>query len=397
MRVCIAKPDWGITGGFELVLDRLVEMLEGAGHEVGWARVDVPALGQRAVGIDVPDEVWRNAAEYFRYVGIVGAFAELDPPDADVVVCTQPGSWGIRHPRKLALFYHHLRVFYDLADDYVAAGYVHPELHAWCTEEVRAVDAPRLDEVAHFLLPSLEVADRLERFNGIGADRSSPFLAGLAFRDRGAVTPTPPPADGHVLCVSRHEWPKRTEIVAAAAHLLPAGRRVVLVGAGGRLEHVRAIEVGFGRGEIGEDEGLWRSCQLRRPPLLYRDGSGRATFLGHVDAATLELLYAGSLCVVCPAYLEDYGLTAVEAMAYGKPVITCYDGGGLVDTVRHGHNGLVCGASPGEIAQAVRRLIDDPALRARLSEGAVASAAEYTWARAGAQFLAGVERAAAAT
>lgn len=394
MRVCIAKPDFGIIGGFELVLDRLVEVLEGAGHEVSWTGVDVPALGQRPVGVDIPDDVWRNAAEYFRYMGIVGAFAGLDQPDADVVFVTQPGSWAIRHPRKLALFSHHLRVFYDLAEDYVAAGYVHPELHAWCTEEVRAVDAPCIDDIDHFLVQSLEVADRLERFNGIGADRCSPFLAGIGFRAPASLTPTPPVADGHVLCVSRHEWPKRTELVAAAAHLLPADRRVVLVGAGGRLEHVKAVEVAFGRGEMGEDRSLWNSSHLRRPPLVHREGSGRATFLGHVDADTLESLYAEALCVVCPAYLEDYGLTAVEAMAYGKPVVTCHDGGGLVDTVRHEYNGIVCGASPGEIAQAVRRLIDDPALLARLSEGAVASAAEYTWERAGAQFLTGLERAA---
>ncbi|MBA2497447.1 MAG: glycosyltransferase family 4 protein [Acidimicrobiia bacterium] len=395
MRVCIAKPEWGITGGFELVLDRLVEVLERAGHEVGWARVDVPSLGHQSAGVEVPDDVWHQAPEYFRYMGIISAFAELDPPDADVVLCTQPGSWGIHHPRKLALFSHHLRVFYDLAEDFVAAGYVDPDLHAWCTEEVRAIDAPRIDEIAHFLVQSLEVAGRLERFNNIGTERCSPFLAGIGFRAPGSVTPTPPPADGYVLCVSRHEWPKRTELVAAAAHLLPADRGVVLVGSGGRLEHVKAIEVAFGRREVDEGEALWRGSELRRPPLLRRDGSGRATFLGHVDTDTLESLYAGALCVVCPAYLEDYGLTAVEAMAYGKPVVTCHDGGGLVDTVRHEHNGLVCGASPSEIARAVRRLIDDPALRTRLSQGAVASAAEYTWERAGAQFLDGLERAAA--
>ena len=74
---------------------------------------------------------------------------------------------------------------------------------------------------------------------------------------------------------------------------------------------------------------------------------------GRVDDARLAQLYREAPCVVAPAYEEDYGLTAVEAMRFGTPVIVCRDGGGLPGIVRHGFDGLV--VEPGRILDRRRR------------------------------------------
>ena len=82
------------------------------------------------------------------------------------------------------------------------------------------------------------------------------------------------------------------------------------------------------------------------------DGVGRAArsgvprpshveIAGRVDDARLAQLYREAPCVVAPAYEEDYGLTAIEAMRFGTPVVVCRDGGGLAGIVRHGFDGLV--------------------------------------------------------
>jgi glycosyltransferase involved in cell wall biosynthesis len=99
-----------------------------------------------------------------------------------------------------------------------------------------------------------------------------------------------------------------------------------------------------------------------------------------------------SSCVVAPAYLEDYGLTALEAMAFGKPVIVCNDGGYLSRLVTDGLNGLVVDPDPHALAAAIRRIHEDMAWAQQLGENGRAVAAEFTWERALAEFDVGVEQ-----
>ena len=120
--------------------------------------------------------------------------------------------------------------------------------------------------------------------------------------------------------------------------------------------------------------------------------AGNVRFAGRVPAAELDRLYRHALCVVAPAHHEDYGLTAIEAMAYGKPVIVCSDGGGLADFVEDGVNGFVVEPEPAAIAAAVQRLVDDRGLAERLGRAARERAQEFTWENAMRQFDAAVER-----
>ncbi len=57
-----------------------------------------------------------------------------------------------------------------------------------------------------------------------------------------------------------------------------------------------------------------------------------------VDDACLRWLYANCRALVAAAY-EDFGLTSVEAMAFGKPVLAL-GAGGYLDTVVDGLSGL---------------------------------------------------------
>ena len=111
-------------------------------------------------------------------------------------------------------------------------------------------------------------------------------------------------------------------------------------------------------------------CRRRRSRRRPTDRA-QTTFgsIGHVPDSDLVGLYQRALCVVAPAYREDYGLTALEAMVHGKPVIACRDGGGLLGAVHDGENGLVVEPTAAALADAVRRLRTDPALRRHLSDG----------------------------
>lgn len=64
----------------------------------------------------------------------------------------------------------------------------------------------------------------------------------------------------------------------------------------------------------------------------------KTEFLGHVDDATKLSLYRDCIGFIAPQ-LEDFGITAVEAMAAGRPVVT-YGKGGGTETVVDGVTGI---------------------------------------------------------
>ncbi len=109
---------------------------------------------------------------------------------------------------------------------------------------------------------------------------------------------------------------------------------------------------------------------------------GRVHFAGYLDDRTRNQLYRWAAVAVVPSYYEPFGLTALEAMAAGAPVVVS-DTGGLAETVAHGETGLkVPPANPGELAAAILRLLSDPSFARRLAGEARRTAAErYSWAK----------------
>jgi glycosyltransferase involved in cell wall biosynthesis len=92
--------------------------------------------------------------------------------------------------------------------------------------------------------------------------------------------------------------------------------------------------------------------------------------VGFVPPGELGAWYERASIVAAPSRREGYGVVAREAMAWGRPVVVTAVGG-LVDAVEDGVTGLV--VPPGDVAAlraAVKRLLDDPQLRARLGAAA---------------------------
>ncbi len=84
---------------------------------------------------------------------------------------------------------------------------------------------------------------------------------------------------------------------------------------------------------------------------------------------------------------EGFGLVFLEANGCGIPVIAGQDGGSA-DAVKDGENGLVVdGNSVPAIEAAMRRLLTDPALRARLSSQGLQAAQAADWSSRAETFL----------
>jgi glycosyltransferase involved in cell wall biosynthesis len=93
--------------------------------------------------------------------------------------------------------------------------------------------------------------------------------------------------------------------------------------------------------------------------------TGYTRFLGFVPNAA-EIMSLMDV-VVIPSVWEPFGMVAAEAMSVGRAVVVSRVGG-LPEVVEDGESGLL--APPGEpaaLAQAVDRLLADPALRDRLA------------------------------
>lgn len=395
LRIGVLKPDYAVVGGFERVVSRVEAILRDEGHTVERITVDLRPPARTGYGRTIPADVWYSAHEYFRYLYGRDRFEHLDTRALDLVVSTQPPSFSHRHPRHLALFYHHQRVFYDLEDLYVAADFVDDEaIHRSAASHMRRLDAPHLAAVTHYLTPSDTVADRLVRFN----DRpdSGRFLAGIGVGEDSAGAHAPG-RRGRVLCVGRHEFPKRVELLVAAAHLLPSEAEVTCIGGGSRLERTRLLDHRIGTGVLDvaslRPEDLW--CNTGEAdddtPTRPDDDRGRMRFLGRVTDEELLAAYRDAICVVAPAYDEDYGLTAIEAMAHGRPVVVCRDGGGLAELVDDGVTGLVVDPDPHSLAVGIRRLTEDPVFAAELGANGLERARQLSWDAAAQQLLEGVE------
>ncbi|HEY7436016.1 MAG TPA: glycosyltransferase [Methylomirabilota bacterium] len=182
-----------------------------------------------------------------------------------------------------------MRYVWDLYDDYfgprasLAARVLMPPVAAW----LRRWDRRTAAGVDQFVAISRFVADRIRRAYGRDADVIYPPVDVSRFRVDEA------PGDFY-LVVSALTPYKRADLAVEACNRL--GRRLVVVGSGPEDRRLRALA-----GPTVELLG-WRD-----------------------DAQTAEL-YARCRALLFPP-LEDFGITPLEAMAAGRPVIAFGEGG----------------------------------------------------------------------
>jgi glycosyltransferase involved in cell wall biosynthesis len=82
-------------------------------------------------------------------------------------------------------------------------------------------------------------------------------------------------------------------------------------------------------------------------------------FIGPCDESHLIDLYSRCEGFITTAIDEDFGITPLEAMASGKPVVATKEGGYL-ETVADGYTGLLISPDIGSVITAVREISENP-------------------------------------
>ena len=173
------------------------------------------------------------------------------------------------------------------------------------------------------------------------------------------------------------------------------GRRFLLaVGSANPTKNLERLRAAFAR--LADDELQLVIVGGVNARVFADAGEGRAAVApsrvlntGALGDPTLKALYQHALALVFPSMYEGFGLPPLEAMACGCPVAAahaaslpevCGDAALMFDPL-----------SVDDIAMALRRLVDDAALRARLVQAGSAQAVRFTWDRSAAALLSELE------
>ena len=103
----------------------------------------------------------------------------------------------------------------------------------------------------------------------------------------------------------------------------------------------------------------------------------QVTLVGAVPPEDMALWYHLGDLFLFASKSETQGMVILEAMAAGLPVVAVRSSG-IDDVVRHGFNGFKTPEKQDLWLREVQRLLEDDALRQRLSRQALAFAADYS-------------------
>jgi glycosyltransferase involved in cell wall biosynthesis len=297
--------DWltGMRGG-EAVLEAILDVLPTADlftlfHFPGTVSGKIEA---RTIHTSNVQKLASNTSDYRKLLPLFPhAVRRWDLSAYDLIVSSSHCvAKGVNARGKPHLSYCHtpMRYIWDRFDDYfprsrplrrVAAMSVAPWLRRW--------DVATSAEVTQFVANSTFVRDRIKRFYGRDAEIVHPYVD-----DAFLAPPIENEREDYHLVVSALVPYKKVELAFAA------GKRLIVIGGGPLYEELK------------------------------RRGGPNVTMLGSVSRGEIIDRLARAQSLILPG-VEDFGITPLEAMALGTPVVALR-AGGVLDTVVEGVTGI---------------------------------------------------------
>lgn len=346
--------DWltGMRGG-EAVLEAILDALPGAElftlfHFPGSVSAKIEA---RTIHTSYLQPVARRVGDYRRLLPLFASAARhFDLHDFDLIVSSSHAvAKGVDARGKPHVCYCHtpMRYVWDRFDDYfprskpvtrLAASVVASRLRKW--------DVKTAAGVTQFLANSQFVRERIRAYYRREAEVVAPFVDEAFLQ-----APLGGERDDYHLIVSALVPYKRIDLAMAT------GKKLIIIGEGPLLDELRR----------------------RRAP--------NVELLGSVQRDRIVERLARARSLILPG-IEDFGITPLEAMALGTPVVALR-AGGVLDTVVHGRTGIFFDDAN---VESLRRALDDVESRQWDRTALRTHAAQFSRARFTEKFAAALNR-----
>jgi glycosyltransferase involved in cell wall biosynthesis len=281
---------------------------------------------------------------------------------ANLIITTQPNSHCIQHENHIIYFQHHLKQYYDLFwySFRQKKGIRKKAVFLILAALVRASDrlylTPNLRK-SHVIVNSHTVGERLKKYNKYssfdiihpGCKIPSDTKGNDYYQEKHTIRKTNV-LSPLLLSFSRLSvMQKGIDIIIQTALNLPQYSFVIAGPYDPSIDSIKSSSsitpnVNIIVGEFSEEQKaeLFRACNV----------------------------------FLAPYFEEDFGITPLEANAYGKPVIYCKDSGEIIRTQKHKQTGFMCNRTPSSIAEGIEYCLKN---KENMEQACIENAKRYSW------------------
>jgi len=326
MKIAIFHDYFGAIGGGERVVLEMARILD-----ADIITTDTDAVTKLDSSVHVISIGKTVKIPPFKQISATARFFMCDFSDRyDFFICT--GNWSIaaahRHHPNLWYCYTPVRAFYDLYQTFLSRqGMLTRQVFRFWVIFHRRFMERSVRQIDTIVVISRNVQKRIRVYHQRDAEVIYPPVNTSLYRCAGF--------GDFWLSVNRLYPEKRVELQMEVFRQLPE-ERLIIVGGYAQGDHASRYAE-----QISHDQ----------PP--------NVSFRGEVSEEELRDLYSRCKAHICTAIDEDYGLTPIEAMASGKPVVAVKEGG-YRETVLDGATGYLVDADVPSLVDAVKRVSEDP-------------------------------------
>lgn len=323
-----------VRGGAEVMVENLTRQLRLRGYDADL--ISIPFKWYPHDSLLDSYLMWRMAD-----------ICESNGEKIDLMIALKAPTFMARHPNKVVWLMQQHRAAYDLRDNVMAGGFNTILNGAQMIEELIRMDNTGILEAKSLCTISKNVAARLKKYNGISAAPlyHPPALEGRYYAGE---------FKDYILSVGRLDRTKRVDLLISALPCCSKDIKVVIAGKGAERENLQKLAV-----KLGVED--------------------RVKFLGFVLDEDILKLYSNALAVCFPPIDEDYGYITLEAFLSKKPILTCYDSGGVLEFARQDENAFVVDCDATQMGACFERLYQNKWLAREMGERGFELVKDISW------------------
>ncbi len=362
MRIVIIADDIVKEGGTKQVIKHMRRALDDNDHQLYVEYVNSEKYFPRYL----PTK-WKDLFRvfYLRRISNADDFSQFD-----LVITLQPDSHCISHRNHIVYFQHHVKQYYDLfwqsfrEKKRLKKKIVFLLLTAIARIADKIYLTPNLKK-SYVIVNSQTVGKRLKRYNRI----SNFSVINPGCCNNATVAPTPP--KDQIITPNNNNndnstLEKKNEpyflLAFSRLNVMQKGIDIILKTASIMPHHIFVIAGPY-------DNTVESIDKQHLPPnvqLIIREFS---------DEAKAELFNKCDV-FLAPYIKEDFGITPLEANAYGKPVVYCDDSGEITYIQKHKETGFMCRRNPQALVEGIEYCMTN---KERMKMACIDNATKYSW------------------